>query len=93
MPLRLSPWDTAYEDPRAPLGADICTGGPGALVWTFMQCHDDFEDMVCDELLKFEAHATLGCGLVDGPIDAPEHLPAGSTEMDWFPRTTMSDRD
>jgi len=53
-----------------------------------MFMNDAFSEALLEAEVKYKLHATLGCELIDGPIDAPSHLPAGSTRMDWFPRGT-----
>jgi hypothetical protein len=92
---RIDKGQTMYPDVFAPLGGDICTGGPASQsCWE--QERDDFTDAMTAVLAKHDVHATGGCMGVElacGPIDAPEYLCAGSTTMDWFPRTTMVKRE
>ena len=86
---------TSYENPRLPLGPDICTGGPAARVWAFaMLSSDEYEDLALEQMSALDLHATQGLTLEPGgPLDAPDYLPGGSTKMDWFPRTTMVNRE
>lgn len=84
---------TMYEGVNL-LGADICTGGPGSRAWVSgMYMHDEFEDMELQEMYPLGLHTTQGCEIFDWPIDAPDYLPAGSTRMDWFPRTVVAQRE
>lgn len=85
--------ETTYEGINK-LGADICTGGPGFRAWVSgMHMHRKFSDWELEQALTIDVHATAGCEILDWPIDAPEYLPAGSTRMDWFPRTNICMRE
>jgi hypothetical protein len=83
---------TAYE--LHPLGPDICTGGGSSRAWAFgMLMTEEFEEWKTEVSSRHDLHATLGVCVIDGPIDAPDHMPAGSTRMDWCPRSTIAYRE
>ena len=85
--------DTMYEK-DAPLGGDVCTGGPAQRAWTFgMYMSDAYRSVTLDAAMQYNLHATQGCAIDAGPLDAPCDMPAGSTKMDWFQRSTFCKRE